>query len=343
MARSRTLKRQGSPLSAAASVAAARSPPFAAHAGPSHSFACCHPPPRTNPQPWAMSTVMFCGMSMCLPLAFWVERRERRRAAKAAAAAANGDATEPLLASGVSPAGAALAGASMSGRVPAAARRCGTPACTQCTRTTFPHPAAGRARGPQAQRAVAGADAVHPHNLRPDCHCAHERGPAVRWAARPHRLAAPPGCAACAITRCVCSTVPICAGPAWAPLQLGLPGHTLNPPLPLPPAVTASVYQMMRGAEMLFAALFAVVFLRRSLNRWHYGGIGCCMLGITLVGVSSMLSGERAGGAVGCCALAEGCSRCSCVKRHMQHCAMPCWPASCIRLLPLRRRGQRQP
>jgi hypothetical protein len=28
-------------------------------------------------------------------------------------------------------------------------------------------------------------------------------------------------------------------------------------------AVTASVYQMMRGAEMLFAALFAVIFLRR--------------------------------------------------------------------------------
>lgn len=28
-------------------------------------------------------------------------------------------------------------------------------------------------------------------------------------------------------------------------------------------SVTASVYQMMRGAEMLFAAVFAVVFLRR--------------------------------------------------------------------------------
>ena len=52
---------------------------------------------------------------------------------------------------------------------------------------------------------------------------------------------------------------------------------------------------MMRGAEMLFAALFAVIFLRRSLNRWHYGGIGCCVLGIALVGVSSMLSGERWG------------------------------------------------
>ncbi len=33
-------------------------------------------------------------------------------------------------------------------------------------------------------------------------------------------------------------------------------------------SVTASVYQMMRGAEMLFAAAFAFVFLRRSLNRW---------------------------------------------------------------------------
>lgn len=74
-------------------------------------------------------------------------------------------------------------------------------------------------------------------------------------------------------------------------------------------AVTASVYQMMRGAEMLFAALFAVIFLRRSLNRWHYGGIGCCVLGIALVGVSSMLSGElgswmgcRAGMHQGACA-----------------------------------------
>jgi hypothetical protein len=41
-------------------------------------------------------------------------------------------------------------------------------------------------------------------------------------------------------------------------------------------SVTASVYQMMRGAEMLFAALFAVLFLKRHLNRFHYMGIGCC-------------------------------------------------------------------
>ena len=41
-------------------------------------------------------------------------------------------------------------------------------------------------------------------------------------------------------------------------------------------SVTASVYQMMRGAEMLFAALFAILFLHRSLNRFHYYGITCC-------------------------------------------------------------------
>lgn len=42
-----------------------------------------------------MTTVMFVGMSFCLPLAFWLESRERR-AAKAAAAA-SGTAAEPLL------------------------------------------------------------------------------------------------------------------------------------------------------------------------------------------------------------------------------------------------------
>jgi len=57
-------------------------------------------------------------------------------------------------------------------------------------------------------------------------------------------------------------------------------------------SVTASVYQMLRGAEMLFAALFAVVFLKRSLNKYHYSGIACCIAGIMLVGASSLMSGE---------------------------------------------------
>lgn len=43
-------------------------------------------------------------------------------------------------------------------------------------------------------------------------------------------------------------------------------------------SVTASVYQMMRGAEMLFAALFAVLFLHRRLNKYHLLGILCCVV-----------------------------------------------------------------
>jgi len=57
-------------------------------------------------------------------------------------------------------------------------------------------------------------------------------------------------------------------------------------------SVTASVYQMMRGAEMLFAALFALVFLKRHLNKFHGLGILCCVVGIGMVGCSSLLSGE---------------------------------------------------
>eukprot|EP00955_Chlamydomonas_euryale_P116887 366444-Chlamydomonas_euryale.AAC.8 len=56
--------------------------------------------------------------------------------------------------------------------------------------------------------------------------------------------------------------------------------------------VTASVYQMMRGAEMLFAAFFAITFLNRSLNKYHLMGLSCCVVGIALVGSASLLSGE---------------------------------------------------
>jgi drug/metabolite transporter (DMT)-like permease len=43
-------------------------------------------------------------------------------------------------------------------------------------------------------------------------------------------------------------------------------------------SVTASVYQMMRGAEMFFAAIFSVVFLHRRLNKYHLLGIFCCVV-----------------------------------------------------------------
>lgn len=36
--------------------------------------------------------------------------------------------------------------------------------------------------------------------------------------------------------------------------------------------------QMLRGAEMLFAAIFSVVFLKRTLNKYNYIGIGSCLV-----------------------------------------------------------------
>jgi drug/metabolite transporter (DMT)-like permease len=38
------------------------------------------------------------------------------------------------------------------------------------------------------------------------------------------------------------------------------------------------VFQILRGSEMLFAALFAVLFLKRHLNRWHFIGVALCMV-----------------------------------------------------------------
>ena len=48
----------------------------------------------------------------------------------------------------------------------------------------------------------------------------------------------------------------------------------------------------LNRTEMLFAAFFAVTFLKRKLNRLHLMGLLCCLAGITLVGSSSLLSGE---------------------------------------------------
>ncbi|BDA43255.1 Solute carrier family 35 member F6 [Coccomyxa sp. Obi] len=54
--------------------------------------------------------------------------------------------------------------------------------------------------------------------------------------------------------------------------------------------VTASVYQMLRGAEILFSAIFAVTCLKRKLYKRHYIGIAFCLAGITMVGASSLLT-----------------------------------------------------
>ncbi len=52
---------------------------------------------------------------------------------------------------------------------------------------------------------------------------------------------------------------------------------------------------MLRGAEILFSAIFAVAFLKRSLNKFHYCGIAGCLVGICMVGASSLLSPSGGG------------------------------------------------
>ena len=55
---------------------------------------------------------------------------------------------------------------------------------------------------------------------------------------------------------------------------------------PHPLARPAAAVQMMRGTEIVFAALFSVTFLKRALNRWHLAGIVLCLVGISAVGVA---------------------------------------------------------
>lgn len=57
-------------------------------------------------------------------------------------------------------------------------------------------------------------------------------------------------------------------------------------------SVTASVYQMLRGAMLVFAALFGTVFLKRRLNGGHTAGIVATLVGLGIVGAASLLSGE---------------------------------------------------
>lgn len=78
-------------------------------------------------------------------------------------------------------------------------------------------------------------------------------------------------------------------------------------------SVTASVYQMMRGAEMLFAALFAVMFLKRHLNKHHYMGIMCCA-------VSRVVQMQRS------CCLKDTCSRLLCLV-----CSLPGTSSCCCK------------
>ena len=59
---------------------------------------------------------------------------------------------------------------------------------------------------------------------------------------------------------------------------------------------TASVYQMLRGAQVVFCAILSTIFLKHHLDKFMWGGILLTVLGITCVGSASLLGAEQADG-----------------------------------------------
>lgn len=54
--------------------------------------------------------------------------------------------------------------------------------------------------------------------------------------------------------------------------------------------IPVSIYQMLRGALVLWVALFSVIFLHRKLDRHHWISLAVVMLGVSIVGLSSIRS-----------------------------------------------------
>lgn len=59
--------------------------------------------------------------------------------------------------------------------------------------------------------------------------------------------------------------------------------------------VAASIYQMTRGALVLFVGLFSVLFLRRKLYLYQWSALFVVVLGVALVGLAGALFGDDTG------------------------------------------------
>jgi len=53
--------------------------------------------------------------------------------------------------------------------------------------------------------------------------------------------------------------------------------------------IPASVWQMLRGSSIVFAAVFSIVFLKRKMFSFNWLGLILCVLGVTLVGLANVL------------------------------------------------------
>lgn len=55
--------------------------------------------------------------------------------------------------------------------------------------------------------------------------------------------------------------------------------------------IPASVWQMLRGASIIFTAFFSVWLLKREMRKYHVVGLFCCTLGVVIVGIANVLGG----------------------------------------------------
>ncbi|KAJ2782169.1 hypothetical protein H4R18_002434 [Coemansia javaensis] len=74
----------------------------------------------------------------------------------------------------------------------------------------------------------------------------------------------------------------------WVPAACDLLGTTLmNVGLFF---TSASVYQMLRGAVVIFSGIFSVLFLGHRLDRSQVASLGMVVVGVTIVGLSNVIS-----------------------------------------------------
>lgn len=59
--------------------------------------------------------------------------------------------------------------------------------------------------------------------------------------------------------------------------------------------VAASIYQMTRGALVLFVGLFSVIFLKRHLGAWKWASLFIVVLGVAVVGLAGYLDNRGTG------------------------------------------------
>ncbi|KAK3067477.1 hypothetical protein LTR53_015628, partial [Teratosphaeriaceae sp. CCFEE 6253] len=57
--------------------------------------------------------------------------------------------------------------------------------------------------------------------------------------------------------------------------------------------VAASIYQMTRGALVLFVGLFSVLFLKRHLSGWKWASLFIVVLGVAVVGLAGALESKN--------------------------------------------------